>query len=266
MERSHALLSEMTRYPLEECGEGLASIPEAVERAGVEMTFSETKLADRFDRIYFIREQLIESLIAIGHDMNERGWVMRIEEGFRTRRMQTALAIQSNAFDRIVASCVWECGGERPPLDLVQRRSMVLIAQFPLTGTHLCGAAVDISVFRRDDGVELDRGGGYLTMDERTPMLSPFVADEHLRNRQVITEVMEARGFMHYPGEFWHYNSGDVLDQIRRETSQPGRYGPVDWDPATNRVTAFEDPHTSLVDNEMIARELDRAMKARQEN
>ena len=72
--------------------------------------------------------------------------------------MQTALGRAPAVFDRIVQACIRECGGGRPPVELVFRRAMCLVANVPLTGTHLAGAAVDISVLRRDDGAEVWRG------------------------------------------------------------------------------------------------------------
>jgi D-alanyl-D-alanine dipeptidase len=87
---------------------------------------------------------------------------------------------------------------------------------------------VDISVLRRENGEEVWRGKPYLEMSEYTPMNSPFVTAEEKQNRQEITRMMEQRGFLHYLGEFWHYNKGDSLYQIQAKTGQPGRYGPVD--------------------------------------
>jgi len=97
-------------------------------------------------------------------------------------------------------------------------------------------------VLRRDDGAEVWRGKPYLEMSEYTPMDSPFVSAEERQNRHEITRMMEAHGFLHYPGEFWHYNKGDSLYQIQANSGQPGRYGPVDWDPASNAVTPYADP------------------------
>ena len=51
MERSFSLMQQMIDYPLVECGETLTSIPEAALDAGVEMLFSNTKIADKFDQI-----------------------------------------------------------------------------------------------------------------------------------------------------------------------------------------------------------------------
>jgi D-alanyl-D-alanine dipeptidase len=242
MEQSYALTEAIMRHPLQESREGFASIRAAAEAAGVEVRFSTTQLAGTFERLFVIRESLIPDLMAIARDMNARGWLLKIEDGYRTREMQTALGRAPAVFDRILQSCIRECGGRRPPVELVSRRAMVLVANVPVTGTHMAGAAVDISVLRRADGAEVWRGKPYLEMSEYTPMNSPFVSAEERHNRQEITRVMERHGFLHYPGEFWHYNKGDSLYQIQARTGQPGRYGPVDWDPATNRVTPYGDP------------------------
>jgi D-alanyl-D-alanine dipeptidase len=242
MEQSYALTEAIMRHPLRESREGFASIRTAAEGAGVEVRFSTTRLAGQFERLFFIRESLIPDLMAIARDMNARGWILKIEDGYRTREMQTALGRAPAVFDRIMQSCIRESGGGRPPAELVSRRAMVLVANVPITGTHMAGAAVDISVLRRDNGEEVWRGKPYLEMSEYTPMNSPFVTAEEKHNREEITRMMERHGFLHYPGEFWHYNKGDSLYQIQARTGQPGRYGPVDWDPTTNCVTQYADP------------------------
>jgi len=261
MEQSYALAEAIIRHPLQESGEGFASIPAAAEAAGVEMHFSFTRLAGQFERLFFIRERLIPDLMAIARDMNARGWILKIEDGYRTRQMQTALGRAPAVFDRIVQSCIRECGGKGPSVELVFRRAMCLVANVPLTGTHLAGAAVDISVLRRDDGAEVWRGKPYLEMSEYTPMDSPFVSAEERQNRREITRVMEQHGFLHYPGEFWHYNKGDSLYQIQARTGQPGRFGPVDWDPATNAVTPFESPLALLTPLDVLESLIQQSMQ-----
>jgi D-alanyl-D-alanine dipeptidase len=261
MERSYALAEAIIRHPLQESRERLASIPAAAKEAGVEMCFSSTRLAGQFERLFFIRESLIPDLMAIGRDMNARGWILKIEDGYRTRQMQTALGRTPAVFDRIVQSCIRECRGGQPGVELVFRRAMVLVANVPLTGTHMAGAAVDISVLRRDDGAEVWRGKPYLEMSEYTPMDSPFVSVEERQNRQEITRMMEAHGFLHYPGEFWHYNKGDSLYQIQAKSGQPGRYGPVDWDPASNAVTPYADPLGLLTPLDVLEPLIQQAMQ-----
>jgi D-alanyl-D-alanine dipeptidase len=261
MERSYALAEAIIRHPLQESRERFASIPAAAEAAGVQMQFSTTLLAGQFERLFFIRESLIPDLMAIARDMNARGWVLKIEDGYRTRQMQTALGRVPAVFDRIMQSCIRECGGGRPSVELVFRRAMVLVANVPLTGTHMAGAAVDISVLRKEDGSEVWRGKPYLEMSEYTPMDSPFISPAERQNRQEITRQMERHGFLHYPGEFWHYNKGDSLYQIQARSGQPGRYGPVDWDPATNAVTPYGDPRAPLSPLEVLEPLIHQAME-----
>jgi D-alanyl-D-alanine dipeptidase len=253
MDRSYELVQAMASYDVQECGETLASIPAAVTAAGVEIVFSETKIAGHLDRIFFVRESLLPDLIQIGREMNERGWVLKIEDGFRTLEMQTELGRSPAVFDTIVRICRWECGGELPPPDLFDRRSTCLVANYPTGGTHLMGAAVDITVLRRDDGSEVWRGAPYIHMSEITPMDCPFLSEEERRNRREITELMERLGFMHYPGEFWHYNKGDAGYQLLAKTGKPAKYGPIHWDRATGTVTPFDDLTSPFTPPEMMA-------------
>ena len=241
LDQAHALMLQMQRHPIQESGEKFASLIDAAKAAGVEMTFSDSKLGGKFDRIYWMRESLVPDVIAIGKKMNERGWVMKIEDAYRTLLMQGTLSLQPSVFTAIAERCAWESGKANPDVDLVIRRAMCLVANLPVNGTHLYGCAIDISVFRRDTGKEVWRGEPYLHMSEKTPMASPFVDDAARQARKEITAIVESRGFLHYPGEFWHYNKGDVLWHMYRGETTPARFGPVHWDPRTNTVTAFDD-------------------------
>ncbi len=260
MERSAELLHAMQQQPTQESGEGFASIPEAVAGSRVEMSFSESKIAGDLERVFYIRESLIPDLLAIGRDMNDRGWLLKIEDGYRTKEMQTQLGRKPAVFDTIVRSCWWESGGQPPTLELIRRRSACLVANFPNQGTHTMGAAVDISVFRREDGAEVSRGKRYLEMSELTPMDSPFVSEEAQQNRVEITRMMAAHGFLHYPGEFWHYNKGDSLYHLVTKSGQAAPFGPVHWDPVTNEVTAYDDVSSPLTPPEVMAQLLDQAL------
>jgi len=219
MEQSYALTEAIMRHPLQESREGFASIRAAAEAAGVEVRFSTTQLAGTFERLFVIRESLIPDLMAIARDMNARGWLLKIEDGYRTREMQTALGRAPAVFDRILQSCIRECGGRRPAVELVSRRAMVWspTCRSPAPIWRSRGGHLGT---RRADGAEVWRGKPYLEMSEYTPMNSPFVSAEERHNRQEITRVMERHGFLHYPGEFWHYNKGD-------RCTDPGADGPT---------------------------------------
>ena len=265
MEAGYELVQRILPFEVEECGEGLADIHAAAEAGGVEMLFSDSKIVDDLDRIFYIREGLVEDVVAIGRDMNALGWILKIEDGYRTRDMQTRLGRKPEVFDAIVQKCAWEHGGT-PPAELVFRRALVLVANLPKAGTHMSASAVDISVFNRNDQTEIWRGGPYIEMSERTPMRSPFITAEHLENRLAITAMMEAHGFVHFPFEYWHFNKGDAMAHMLAGLPAPARYGPVHWDAAANSVTFYEDSLSPLNAMSKIETEIVAALCRAQEN
>ena len=245
---------------MSECGEGFASIPDAAAAANVEMLFSTSKIAGDLDRVFYMRESLVRDVTAIGRDMNARGWVLKIEDGFRSLEMQGQLVRKPAVFDMILQKCIWENGGEIPPVEMVFRRAIVMVANMPKIGTHMSGSAIDISVFHRDDGREVWRGNAYIEVSERTPMRSIFVEPEFIENRRAITAMMEAHGFMHFPFEFCHDNKGDAGAHILTGNPAPCRYGPVNWNPQTNEVTPVADPTALLNPLPVIEKEIAAAM------
>lgn len=260
MELGYEMVQQLIAFPVDECGECFASLPDAAAAEGVEMLFSTSKIAGGLDRVFFMRESLARDVMNIGRDMNARGWILKIEDGFRSLEMQGQLVRKPQVFDAILKKCIWETHGEIPPVEMVFRRAIVLCANIPKIGTHMSGSAIDISVLNRDDGSEVWRGNPYLEMSERTPMRSPFVEPEAIENRLAITAMMEAHGFMHFPFEFWHFNKGDAGAHILTGNPSPCRYGPVNWNPATNEVTPVGDPLTPLNPLEVIEREIAAAM------
>ena len=248
LEAATAFLGQCMDYPVAECGEPLVPLPEAAAAANVRVRFSGTPIVGDLPRIFCLREGLLAPFLAAAKDMNRRGWVMLVEDGYRTREMQRSLGRKPAVFDTVLRRTVWEIGGGRPPLDLFMRRLTGMVATRPKIGTHMSGSAIDISVLEEDTGREVDRGGAYLEMSELTPMASPFVSAEARRNRDAITALMAHHGFVAYPYEFWHYNSGDAYASILNRTGRPGRYGAVDWNPSTRAVTAIADPCQPLHD------------------
>ncbi|MFV2066221.1 MAG: M15 family metallopeptidase [Pirellulales bacterium] len=257
----YEFVEKLIAYEVDECGEGFASILAAAEAGGVEMLFSDSKIAGDLDRVFFIREGLVDDLIAIGRDMNERGWILKIEEGYRSKEMQTQLVRKPEVFDAIFQKCIWENRGRIPSTEEVFQRVIVLVANIPKVGTHMSGSAVDISVFRRDDGSEVWRGNAYLEMSECTPMRTPFIEEEDLKNRLKIAAMMEARGFMYFPQEFWHFNKGDAGAHLLTGAPGAAKYGPVHWDPETNRVRPYEDPLSPLNPLDVIEKEVAAAVE-----
>lgn len=260
MDAAARFMEEMKARPVAECGEPLASLKAAAAAASVEVAFSKTRLAGRFDRLFHLREGLVGPFLSVAHDMNKRGWVLKVEDAFRTRDMQKDLALDPRLFDAILDRVVWELDGEAPSADLMLRRLTALVATCPKIGTHMSGSAIDVSVLSRADGAERDRGAPYLEMSELTPMESPFPDEGARRNRREITALLARHGFAAYPYEFWHYSQGDAYEGKLVGSDTPARYGPVDLDPASGRATPIEDPVALLNSLDEIRARIDEAL------
>ena len=261
MDEAHDFMQKMIDYPVEECREPMESLIDAVKNAGVEVTFSSRPHAQGQQRMHFLRAGLIDDFIRISREMNSRGWKLHIEDAFRSRSMQGGLARQDYVLDVILKRVLWELNGKPLDPDLLFRRIGSLIALLPKVGTHMSGSAVDVSVVRCSDGIELDRCGAYLEMSELTPMDSPFVSDGARQNRKQITEVFQKFGFVAYPYEFWHYSKGDVFDGYLQGTSKPARYGAIDFDPLTGRISPVEKPAKPLNSLDNVRQMADKVLK-----
>jgi D-alanyl-D-alanine dipeptidase len=266
MEAAASFMERILDTPIADCGETLVSLPETVRRADVEILFSDTRLAGHLDRQFYLREGLIDAFLRVGEAMNSRGWILKVEDAYRSMEMQRALGKDPAIFGRILNKVIWEQQGEAPPVDstvdsifdstvdsvvdstveLMFRRLSVLIATRPKLGTHMSGSALDISVVDSRSGHDVDRGGPYLEMSERTPMSSPFVSAEARRNRGTITRIMSDYGFVAYPYEFWHYSQGDVFQMVLDPETPVARYTAVDFDPHSGQTVPMDHPLASL--------------------
>ena len=220
--------------------------------AGVEVAFSDQPHSHGLPRQSFLRAGLVPRFLAAAAEMNARGWVLKLEDGYRTAQMQRGLGTQERIFASVLRMVQWECGGEKPPVELLYRRVGALVANAPKVGTHMSGSAIDVSVWRRDTGEEVDRGGPYPEMSEGTPMASPFVSEQAQQNRREITALLGGHGFVAYPWEFWHYSDGDAYAELLSHTGRPARYGPVHVDPVDGKVTPINDPCAPLNSMEVI--------------
>jgi len=64
-------------------------------------------------------------------------------------------------------------------------------------------------------------------------------------------ELMEGRGFLAYPFEFWHYSKGDAYSAYLQNTPA-ARYGPVDFDPEQGRCVPIDSPNEPLITHDEI--------------
>ncbi len=228
MEEAQEFMEKMRTYPIEECGEPMASLEHAVDR--LEVRFSDTLINDCHPRVFYCREQLIPKFQAVAKAMNERGWILKVEDAYRSPEMQRAQAHNPRHFDLVLKNAMWELGGVVPEPAFLMRRMSALIATRCRVGTHVSGSAIDVSVLDRSTGQDIPRGGRYIEISHRTPMDSPFISEEERNNRREITTLFRRHGWWEYPWEFWHYSSGDCYKEHLSVSGRPARYGPVIFD------------------------------------
>ncbi len=225
MEDAFHFMEAIRSYPFEECGENLCSLTDAAE--GVEVAFSQTLRNGQFPREFFIRVGLAEPFREAARAMNDRGWMLKIEDAYRSPEMQRAQSHNPAFFDRILEMVIWELGGEIPTPELMLRRVSALIATRCRVGTHVSGSAIDVTLWSLTTGEELKRGGAYPEFSEKSPMASPFITREERQNRQEIDAVMKHYGWIAYPYEFWHYSIGDAYAEYLGGMGRPARYGAI---------------------------------------
>ena len=242
-----------------------------MREAGVEVAFSDLPHADGSPRLFWLRTSLMPRFLAVARAMNDRGWVLKVEDAYRTPAMQRALGTRPALFAAILEKVhlhlsplpsafsllhhifsllqvLWEYSGDRATpsreelASLLIARTGSLIAAAPKVGTHMSGSAIDISVLHRGSREEVDRGAPYLELSELTPMASPFISAEAAANRREITALFAAQGFLDYPWEFWHYSAGDAYEGLLKETGKPGRYGAVELEVGSGAVAPMADP------------------------
>ncbi len=260
LDEAHEFMMQVMNYPVAECGEPLVCLERVVADSGVHVEFSRAPHALGRPRLYFLREGQIYGFLKAATEMNHRGWVMCVEDGYRDRTMQKFIGLDPSVFDTILRMVLRELGGQIPTPEHMFKRVLTLVAQIPKTATHMSGSALDISVLNQSTGLEVDRGAPYLEMSEITPMDSPFISSTARKNRQEITSIMRGAGFVEYPYEFWHYSNGDAYEGILCNKSSPALYGAVDWNPDTGQTKCIPNPELQLNNLDEIKTEIDAAI------
>ena len=249
-------------WPLEECGEKLVSLREIAAGigGGVQVEFSTTLQACKNRRLFFIREGLRQNFVRAAKALHERGWFLKVEDAYRTPAMQRGFAHAALFFDRILQKTMWELGGAVPSAELLYQRFSIMIATRPKVGTHVSGSAIDVSIWDRATGQEIDRGAAYIEMSELTPMASPFVTAAQRRNREEQVRIFRSCGWWDYPYEFWHFSAGDCFAEHMAGNKKAARYGAVDSDGTKTRPLGREEAARVLEPLEFYQREIQAAL------
>ena len=226
MEAAFAFMRRLLEYPVVERGEPLACLRRGAREAGVEIAFPSGKKLNRFGRSFHVRASLVDRLLVVAEALLRRGYVLGIEDAYRSPDRQAEGARSDYVLRRVVERVRWELDGRAITAERVFRRLAVWSATTPKFANHTSGSAIDVFLLRRD-GSNVDLGAPYPEFSERTPMDSPFIPAEARRHRQVLCELFAAGGFLPYPYEFWHFSHGDADYEMLAGAGRPARFGPV---------------------------------------
>src|ERR1035437_6723312 len=75
-------MNQVRTYPLEESHEPLASLRDTAH--GVKVDFATNLLGGLFPHQFFLRAGLIQNFRQVAQLMNDRGWTLKVEDGYRT--------------------------------------------------------------------------------------------------------------------------------------------------------------------------------------
>ena len=174
-----------------------------------------------------LRKTVLEKLCQAQSDLPE-GWKFRLFEGFRSIKVQQF--IFDNEYARVVKR-----NPKMSERDLFRETTRLVSPVTNWNGSkntpaHNTGGALDIEVVKAD-GQLLDMG---MTAAECWTAGSSFCATDcdeisaaAQQNRRLLLEIMQGRGFVNYPTEWWHYSYGDRYWAYHRKAAA-AIYGSAD--------------------------------------
>ena len=72
--------------------------------------------------------------------------------------------------------------------------------------SHSRGSAVDLTLADAKTGRALDMGSAFDYFDDLSSTDSPKVTEEQRKNRMLLKDLMESKGFKNFSQEWWHYS------------------------------------------------------------
>ncbi len=261
VEQAYDFMERVHEYPVKECGEPMISLRQAVKDARLTVKFSDTKIADKYKRVFYLREGLIKNFLAVAKELNDRGWFLKVEDCFRTRNMQKQAGFQNSVFNSILKKVIWEKDGEIPSPELMYRRLNAFIANSARSCTYISGSAIDVSVYQASNLSQLDRGIRYMQMSEQTFMDSPFISETATKNRREIRRILKKHGFVAHPFQFWHFSQGSAYTECVTESGEDAKYGAINFDLSSGGIVPLENPENSLYSIEEVQEKIQSALK-----
>ena len=184
---------------------GFVSLNEICPSMKIQMSYATT---DNFTgevvngykaRVAFLAKAPAEALCKVQTEANKRGFTLKIFDSYRpakavsffqtwAQKPETNPEIKNHYYPKFTRLELFEQG-------YIAKQS-----------SHSRGSAVDLTLVDSQTGKALDMGSAFDYFDDLSNTESTRVNEEQRKNRMLLKELMERRGFKNYSQEWWHYS------------------------------------------------------------
>ena len=88
MEAAHGFMQRLQAHPVAECGEPMQALEPAADEAGIRIEFPAGLKLGELQRVFALRASLVPRLLAVAAAMLRQGWVLRLEDAYRSLAVQ----------------------------------------------------------------------------------------------------------------------------------------------------------------------------------
>lgn len=154
-----------------------------------------------FDAKIIVRKTVAKMLAEVNLKLRGKGLGLNVAYGLRL------LEIQKKYFSERYSAVK----KENPDLNESELREKThAMSASPDVAGHPSGGAVDLTLYKLENGENLDMGGGIADFsDKRIKTFSEGLSEEQKINRKLLHDAMVEVGFCPFYGEWWHFCYGD---------------------------------------------------------
>lgn len=97
----------------------------------------------------------------------------------------------------------------------IDKKDMLRLGYVADVSGHSRGSTIDLTLVNKETGEEVDMGGIFDLMDEKSHTLSKQITDQQKTNRLYLRKVMLEAGFTDFDCEWWHFR---LIDEPYKDT------------------------------------------------
>ena len=147
--------------------------------------------------ICYLTRQAASALAEVARDLEPRGLAIKAFDCYRPARAVAHFVRWAQNLNDVARKAEFY-----PEAD---KRNLFRDGYIASRSGHSRGSTIDLTLVRRDGGVELDMGTPYDFFSSRAWPSDRSVSSEAQANRKLLAEAMRRRGFAPYNKEWWHF-------------------------------------------------------------